>query len=82
MAIKATWQFNNQNKKILGNFHRLWCLLFGPLYYLFKGMFLWTIISAFTFNGLFIGLPLFNRSIVTRHYHKKGWVQTDHKSSK
>ena len=39
MTIRATWAFNGQTKIILGNWHRLWCLLFGPFYYLFKGMF-------------------------------------------
>lgn len=48
MTIKATWAFNGQTKIILGNWHRLWCLLFGPFYYLFKGMFLWAIVSFFS----------------------------------
>lgn len=75
MTIRATWAFNGQTKIILGNWHRLWCLLFGPLYYLFKGMFLWSILSLITGNGLWIGFPLFNRAIVTGHFHRKGWVQ-------
>jgi hypothetical protein len=58
MTIRATWAFNGQRKVILGNWHRLWCLLFGPLYYLFKGMFLWSILSVLTANGLWIGFPL------------------------
>ena len=57
MTIKATWAFNGQTKIILGNWHRLWCLLFGPFYYLFKGMFLWAILSLITANGLWIGSP-------------------------
>ena len=36
MTIRATWAFNGQTKTILGIWHRLWCLLFGPLYYLLK----------------------------------------------
>jgi hypothetical protein len=75
MTIRATWAFNGQTKIILGNWHRLWCFLLGPFYYLFKGMFLWAILSFFTLNGLWIGFPLFNRAIVLRHYHRKGWVQ-------
>ncbi|MFY0662605.1 MAG: hypothetical protein JXR15_19090 [Shimia sp.] len=75
MAISAKWGFNGESKVILGNWHRLWCLLFGPLYYVFKGMWLWAIISFFTLNGLWIGFPLYNRSIVLRHFHRKGWVQ-------
>ena len=50
MAIRATWKFNGQQKVILGSGHRLWCLLFGPFYYLFKGMFLWSILSLITIS--------------------------------
>ena len=75
MTVHATWTFNGERRVILGDLHRLWCLLFGPFYYLFKGMWLWTILSVLTLNGLWIGFPLFNRTIVLRHYHNKGWVQ-------
>ncbi|WP_305971030.1 MULTISPECIES: hypothetical protein [unclassified Mameliella] len=75
MTIRAKWASNGQTKIILGNWHRLWCLLFGPFYYLFKSMFLWAILSFFTLNGLWIGFPMFNRAIVLRDYHRKGWVQ-------
>ena len=57
MTIRATWAFNGQTKTILGNWHRLWCLLFGPFYYLFKGMWLWAILSLITANGLVDRLP-------------------------
>lgn len=57
MVIRATWKFNGQEKIIRGNWHRLWCLLFGPLYYLFKGMWWWAILSLITANGLWIGFP-------------------------
>ena len=77
MTVRAKWAFNGQTKTILGNWHRLWCLLFGPFYYLFKGMFLWAILSLITANGLWVGFPLSNRAIVLRHYHRKGWVQND-----
>ncbi len=75
MAIEATWNFNGEKKVILGSRHRLWCFLFGPFHYLFKGMFLWAILSLITANGLWIGFPFFNRAIVLRHFHRKGWVQ-------
>ena len=75
MVIRATWKFNGQQKVILGNWHRLWCLLFGPGYYLFKGMFVWSILSFITANGLWIGFPLYNRAIVLRHFHRNGWEQ-------
>lgn len=50
-------------------------LLFGLFYYLFKGMFLWAILSLLTPHGLQVGFPLFNRTIVLRRYHRKGRVQ-------
>ena len=75
MSVRARWDYTGEEKKILGNFHRLWCLLFGPLYYAFKGMWLWAILSFLTLNGLWVGFPLFNRSIVFRHYNSKGWRQ-------
>lgn len=53
----------------------LWCLLFGPFYYLFKNMFLWAILSLLTPHGPRVGFPLFNRAIVLRPYHRKGWGQ-------
>lgn len=75
MVIRARWSFDGQEKIILGDLHRLWCLLFGPFYYAFKGMWWWAILSFFTLNGLWIGFPLYNRAIVLRHYHRKGWEQ-------
>ncbi|WJY20436.1 hypothetical protein QTA57_11255 [Fontisubflavum oceani] len=51
MAISAKWNFNGETKVVLGDWHRLWCLHFGPFYYLFKGMWLWVILSFFTLNG-------------------------------
>ena len=58
MAISAKWNFNVETKVILGNWPRPWCLLFGPFYYLFKGMWVWAILSFITRNGLWIGFPL------------------------
>jgi hypothetical protein len=34
-------------------------------------MFLWSILSLITANGLWIGFPLYNRAIVLRHFHRK-----------
>lgn len=57
----------------LGGLHRLWCFLFGFVYYLAKGAYGWAIISFFTANGLFIGFPLYNRTIMRSVYEDKGW---------
>ncbi|WP_181824604.1 hypothetical protein [Phaeobacter gallaeciensis] len=35
----------------------------------------WSILSLITANGLWIGFPLYNRAIVLRHFHRKGWEQ-------
>ena len=60
-------------KIVLGSLHRLWCFLFGPIYYAFKGCWGWAIISFFTANGLFVIFPLWNRTIIRLHYEKAGW---------
>ena len=60
-------------KDVLGSWHRLWCFLFGPFYYACKGMWGWALISFITFNGLWIIMPLWNRTIVRSHYENKGW---------
>lgn len=81
MTIRATWAFNGQTQIILGNWHRVWCLLFGPFYYLFKDMFLWAILSFFTLNGLWVGFLLFNRAIVLRLTIARGGGKNDRPSS-
>lgn len=60
-------------RKILGGLHRLWAFLFGFIYYAAKGSIGWAAISFLTANGLLIGLPLWNRTIIQRHYENQGW---------
>lgn len=64
-------------RQVLGGLHRLWCFLFGSLYYAAKGAWGWAFISFVTANGLFIGLPLWNRSIIKAHYENNGWREID-----
>lgn len=64
-------------RQVLGPLHRLWAFLFGFLYYASKGSVGWAAISFFTANGLLIGLPLWNRSIVKNHFENNGWVRVD-----
>lgn len=71
--MKFTNPSNGIERKVLGRAHRLWCFLFGPIYYASKGMYGWMFISLFTLNGLYLGLPLFNRGIVQRWYEDHGW---------
>jgi hypothetical protein len=62
---------------VLGRFHRLWCFLFGFIYYAFKGCWGWAFISFFTLNGIFVLLPLFNRGVLVRNYENSGWRVMD-----
>lgn len=66
---------NNVQRCVLGGAHAIWCFLFGWLYYACKGMWGTAIISFFTFNGLFIVLPIMNRSLVRKHYQDRGWIE-------
>lgn len=60
-------------RKVLGGMHRLWAFLFGFIYYACKGTWGWAVISFITFNGAFILLPLWNRTIIQRSYENQGW---------
>ena len=64
-------------RQVLGPLHRLWALIFGFIYYAAKGAWGWAIISFFTANGLFILLPLWNRTIIQGHYENNGWRRVD-----
>ena len=64
-------------KNILGPLHRLWCFLFGWIYYAGKGMWGPAVLSFFTVNGLLVILPLWNRTIVRGYYEKLGWRVRD-----
>ncbi len=57
----------------LGPLHWLWCLLFGFLYYLGKGMWVMAIMSFLTLNGFFVVMPILNRRIVRAHYLRAGF---------
>lgn len=60
-------------RQVLGPLHRLWAFLFGFIYYAAKGSMGWAVISFFTLNGLFLLLPLWNRTIIQGHYENQGW---------
>lgn len=63
-------------RQVLGGLHRLWAFLLGPFYYAAKGAWGWALISLFTLNGIWIGLPLYNRTIIQGHYENNGWRET------
>ena len=60
-------------RKVIGPLHRLWAFLFGFIYYASKGAWGWAVVSFFTANGLFVGLPLWNRTIIRCYYENNGW---------
>ena len=70
----ATHPVSGITVKVLSPAHGLWAFLFGFLYYAAKGAWGWAVVSFFTLNGLFIGLPLYNREIIRSSYEQKGWV--------
>ncbi|MBK6895419.1 MAG: DUF2628 domain-containing protein [Alphaproteobacteria bacterium] len=57
----------------------LWCLLFGPIYFLYKRAWLHAIISLlllFPTGGVsWLIYPFFARRIVVKQYKKKGWQE-------
>ncbi|ATG49517.1 hypothetical protein [Celeribacter ethanolicus] len=73
MAVIMENSGSGVQRPVLGALHRLWAFLFGFIYYAAKGAWGWAIISFFTANGLFILLPLFNRTIIVRTYENQGW---------
>ncbi|MDC3385625.1 hypothetical protein OAW67_00505 [Planktomarina sp.] len=72
---------NPQNgyRETVSRFAWVWALLFGFLYFAFKGVWRHALI------GLLLGLvtagfswliyPFFARSIVANHYRRQGWVE-------
>ena len=61
------------SRNILGPMHRRWCFLFGFIYYAVKGLWGPAVLSFFTLNGLYLIMPLWNRTIVGGWYEKRGW---------
>lgn len=59
----------------------LWCLLFGPLYFLAKGIWLHAVASlvlALCTAGMsWLIYPFAAGSIVRSHYGRRGWTRID-----
>jgi hypothetical protein len=57
----------------------LWCLLFGSLYFISKGIWGHALLSAVlafaTFGISWLIYPVFARKIVTSTYNRRGWIQ-------
>ncbi len=68
---------NNHEEKVAGWTSWLWVFLFGPLYWLVKGVMkhaLLHFILAFSIIAWFI-YPFFTYSILRKHYLRRGWIE-------
>lgn len=80
---------NGHTEEVTGLLAPLWVLLWAPLYYLVKGIWIHAIISfvlagALAFPTVGIGsllvtllYAIFNKRIVRSYYLRKGWVPAD-----
>jgi hypothetical protein len=70
---------NNYRETDGGQLGMLWCLLFGPLYFLVRGngtWFLLSLILVFVTYGISLLLvPLFAREINRKHLLRKGYIE-------
>jgi len=73
VAMIAEHSASGARRAILGPLHWLWCFLFQFIYFACKGMWGIAVVSFFTLNGLFLILPIMNRSLVRKHYENMGW---------
>ena len=78
---------NDHTEEVLSSLYGLWVFLWAPIYYAVKGI--WThavvsfllcwVLGAYTFGIATIIIALIyafmNRSIVRKHYLRKGWVE-------
>ena len=80
---------NPQNDYIedsASNLSWLWVLLFGPLYWIVRGVWrhaiahlILALITVFIAHFIY---PFFTYSILRKHYLKKGWVQVNDEEKK
>lgn len=73
-------KFENKNGHIEETSNEwIWCLLFGALYFVYKGIWIHAIISFalawFTFGISWLIYPFFAKDIVLNNYSKNGWVE-------
>lgn len=69
---------NSYEEQIYTGFSWLWVILFGPLYWIVRGV--WThalasfILAVCTAGLSWLVYPFFTYSILRHHYNKMGWV--------
>ena len=69
---------NNYREESSGPFSWLWVLIFGPIYFAFKGnwkhVFIWLILAFITSGISALIYPFFVYGINDKHYLKRGWI--------
>jgi hypothetical protein len=77
MAMKFQNPANNYVETVSGAWW--WSFLFGPLFFLVKGMWihviLWIVLVVITCGFSWLIYPLFTNSIVSNDYMRRGWVR-------
>ena len=72
---------NNYIEKVSSSFSWLWCCLFGPIYWIYKGIWRHAIIHlilvVITAGGVSLIYPFFTYKIIRNHFNKIGWVKVD-----
>ena len=78
-------KFKNKTNGYIENvstpFSWLWVLLFGPIYWVVKGVWRHAILHFFLFlislGILHLIYPFFTYSILRKHYLKNGWIEVN-----
>tara|TARA_B100000768_G_scaffold116398_1_gene107730 strand:- start:420 stop:653 length:234 start_codon:yes stop_codon:yes gene_type:complete len=69
----------NGYQESITNFAILWCLVFGSLYFAYKGIWrhfvLSLVIGLFTFGVSWFIYPFFAKNIIATQYRKNGWLE-------
>ena len=79
---KLMMQFENPSngyRESISGLTWLWALIFGALYFAYKGIWrhfvIGLILGIFTFGISWLLYPFFAKGIVVNHYNKQGWIE-------
>ncbi len=72
---------NNYPEEVSSKISWLWCLLFGPIYWIYKGIWrhaiIHLILAIITAGGASLVYPFFTYKIIRNHFNRIGWVNVD-----
>lgn len=75
---KFTNAANGYTVRATTSFTWLWCLLFGFLFFAYKGVWRHAVIglvaAMFTFGISWLIYPFFASAIIRNHYREQGWI--------